>query len=77
MHRIRTKARKAHHAMQRWAYRKARVLFCRRMLVLMLIALALEIVAECFKIHLFGKAGELFTASVVEHVFIKVPIMEE
>jgi hypothetical protein len=60
-----------------WAHRKARRIFTRRIFVIVLCALAVRVIIGHFHIYLFGRAGDLFTTAVVEHVFFGVPVLEE
>jgi hypothetical protein len=60
-----------------WAHRKAQKIFTRRVLVIVILCLVIQIAARWFHIHLFGQLGELFTAATVEHIFFGVTILEE
>lgn len=59
-----------------WAHDKAHRIFTRRVLVIVICALVIQLGVEFFHIHLFGKVGELFTAATIEHIFFNVPMME-
>lgn len=72
-----TKKEQVVHAAHSWLHHIAHRAFTRRVFVVAIIALGIQIMADFYHFHLFGKMGELFTASVVEHIFFNVPLLED
>ena len=60
-----------------WAHHKAHKIFTRRVLVVVIIALVIQILAVGLHIHFFGRMGEFLTAATVEHIFFGVTILED